>query len=86
MPSVNLFGQPLSQVRQQARLEIVELAKEYVQSLGESALATTGGPLIITGHQPELFHPGVWIKYFATHRVAQLVGGRRSTSSSTTTP
>jgi len=23
-------------------------------------------PLVITGHQPELFHPGVWVKNFAT--------------------
>ena len=23
------------------------------------------GPLIVTGHQPELFHPGVWVKNFA---------------------
>jgi hypothetical protein len=29
----------------------------------------------VTGHQPELFHPGVWIKNFATARIAGAHGG-----------
>ena len=32
-------------------------------------------PLILTGHQPELFHPGVWIKNFASHSIARQYGG-----------
>ena len=32
-------------------------------------------PLIVTGHQPELFHPGVWIKNFATASIASAAGG-----------
>jgi hypothetical protein len=28
-------------------------------------------PLVITGHQPELFHPGVWVKNFATATLAR---------------
>jgi hypothetical protein len=32
-------------------------------------------PLVITGHQPELFHPGVWVKNFATAAVAKAHGG-----------
>jgi hypothetical protein len=31
--------------------------------------------LILTGHQPELFHPGVWIKSFATGSLARKVQG-----------
>jgi hypothetical protein len=72
---VLLFGQPISEIRQQARVEIVELAKEYVQTFGEPTPSSPGGPIIITGHQPELFHPGVWIKSYATNSVAQMVGG-----------
>ena len=30
----------------------------------DGTVSTT--PLIVTGHQPELFHPGVWVKNFAT--------------------
>src|SRR5271166_7162637 len=27
-------------------------------------------PLVVTGHQPELFHPGVWVKNFAAAAIA----------------
>ena len=29
------------------------------------ACADSDGPLFLAGHQPELFHPGVWFKNFA---------------------
>ena len=32
-------------------------------------------PVIVTGHQPELYHPGVWVKNFATARAAKACGG-----------
>ncbi len=32
-------------------------------------------PLIVSGHQPELFHPGVWLKNFAAHAIARRAGG-----------
>ena len=34
------------------------------------ASKAAAGPLIVTGHQPELFHPGVWIKNFAAGGIA----------------
>ena len=34
------------------------------------------GPLVVSGHQPELFHPGVWIKNFAAMGFARSVDGR----------
>ena len=40
--------------------------------LRRSTLTT---PLVVTGHQPELFHPGVWVKNFATAAIGQ--GPRR---------
>ena len=33
------------------------------------------GPIVVTGHQPELFHPGVWVKNFAVAGLA--AAGRR---------
>jgi hypothetical protein len=33
------------------------------------------GPLIVTGHQPELFHAGVWVKNFAAAGLAKRVNG-----------
>lgn len=32
-------------------------------------------PLIVTGHQPELFHPGVWAKNVAISKLARQLGG-----------
>ncbi len=31
--------------------------------------------LFCSGHQPSLFHPGVWIKNFAIHHLSQATGG-----------
>ena len=39
---------------------------------GDPTLVT---PLVVTGHQPELFHPGVWVKNFATAAIAKAHGG-----------
>ena len=33
-------------------------------------------PIIMTGHQPSLVHPGVWAKNFAADRIAHMVGGQ----------
>lgn len=32
-------------------------------------------PVIVTGHQPELFHPGVWVKNFASAGLAKRLNG-----------
>jgi hypothetical protein len=36
---------------------------------------TDAAPLIVAGHQPELFHPGVWVKNFALNALAKKLGG-----------
>ena len=33
-----------------------------------------GTPILASGHQPELYHPGVWVKNFAINRVAKQSG------------
>lgn len=32
-------------------------------------------PLVVIGHQPEFFHPGVWAKHVVARRLADAVGG-----------
>ncbi len=59
---VSLDGIPLCELRKLARREI--LGTDDSQ------------PLIVTGHQPEAFHPGVWVKNFAACGLAQRLGGR----------
>jgi hypothetical protein len=69
-------------LREQIRREVVGQAHEFLRRHGlESPEPASGGdglpskPLIITGHQPELFHPGVWIKNFAAAAIARSSGG-----------
>jgi hypothetical protein len=66
-------GRRASWLRTQIRREILELARGFLRRHGLHATETAGGaetPLIVTGHQPELFHPGVWVKNFAAAAVA----------------
>lgn len=65
--------------RQQARRELLTAAERYtksysaLESLAEPVSAQQ--PIILTGHQPELFHPGVWLKNFVASSLAQQTGG-----------
>lgn len=57
-------------------IESPEAARVYPTRPGPSASSTDSDvrldppPLLVTGHQPELFHPGVWAKNFASHDLA----------------
>jgi hypothetical protein len=53
-----LLDRPFSELRRAAR---------------ESAVGCESAPdtLLVAGHQPELFHPGVWVKNFALYGLAQ---------------
>jgi len=59
-------GIPLHELRALARREVLEAAG----SDADPAL-----PLLLAGHQPELAHPGVWVKNFALHGLACKLGG-----------
>jgi hypothetical protein len=73
---VKIGGLSLRDLRALARREVLELAQQYT----ESPPVATGGltpdaPLLLAGHQPELSHPGVWVKHFALNGLARKVGG-----------
>ncbi len=42
---------------------------------GRQANEAVRQPLILSGHQPELFHPGVWFKNFVISSIAKASGG-----------
>lgn len=65
-------GRRASWLRPRAKTEVVSRARAYLARFGLSApdLSECSGPLIVTGHQPELFHPGVWVKNFAVGGLA----------------
>ena len=58
----NLLGTALSQLRVEARAWVGH--------------RQPGQPIIATGHQTELWHPGVWAKNAVIHAAAAAVGGR----------
>ena len=77
-----LSGQTLFQrVRHHARRQLIEDAMRYTSVYrtpewlaGESVDDLLERPIIMAGHQPALFHPGVWFKNFALSHVAQQTG------------
>ncbi len=58
---------PFPAWRTQLRRESVAAAQQYTTDLLQVALPPLNhaGPLFVGGHQPELFHAGVWAKNFA---------------------
>jgi hypothetical protein len=81
-----LYGMRLEAVRAQARCEAVQLAVRFTsryRSVGDLGFCRGSGfeggrrtkPIVLTGHQPELYHAGVWFKNFLTSRLADELGG-----------
>ena len=68
---LDLQGRTLGQMRQMARGELLASAYRYTSEFRpDIQLPSPEFPLVVTGHQPDLFHPGVWAKNFAAARVA----------------
>jgi hypothetical protein len=66
-----ILDQPLATLRKQAQAAALDAARAYHAEAGEPLPQSHGGGLLIAGHQPELFHPGVWIKNFALNALAK---------------
>ncbi len=78
LPHFQLGKRPVESLRELARREAWEAAVRYTSSYrnlwfdpsiaAQSALSNTW---IVAGHQPELFHPGVWFKNFLLSQASQ---------------
>jgi hypothetical protein len=66
-------GRRAGRLRSMARAQVMALAKEYHDAAGLDWPEVPAQPprLVVTGHQPELFHPGVWVKNFAVAGLAR---------------
>lgn len=62
---------------QAARQELVELAAHYTSQYREIGYCNNGidKPIILAGHQPQWFHPGVWFKNGVLDRLAAIHAG-----------
>jgi hypothetical protein len=66
-------GRRAGRLRAMARRQVFEASRLYhtLAGLDLPESPATDAPLITTGHQPELFHPGVWVKNFAVSAIAR---------------
>lgn len=59
---LRLFGQPLSELRASARQSLLIAAMEFTGNYTNCRDGISGDLIFLSGHQPKLFHPGVWFK------------------------
>jgi hypothetical protein len=83
--SLEIGGAPWPELARQARRDLLDIAYEHTRrhclagrpdaqyERSESALSTAP-PILLAGHQPELFHPGVWFKNFLLSSLAEKLG------------
>ncbi len=61
-----LLGRSWAELRQEARHDASVAAGQYLVEPGRYTPPARGEhSFVVAGHQPELFHPGVWVKNFA---------------------
>lgn len=73
--SFDVAGLDAKELRGRARTELLAAASAFSERLGvpvrERSASGVRAPLIVTGHQPDLYHPGVWVKNFLLQRFAR---------------
>lgn len=70
----SLGGIDLATFRHAGRRETIAAALAYTRAYRDVAIPADGATVLLTGHQPEMFHPGVWAKNFVLARAAANVG------------
>jgi hypothetical protein len=72
----SVAGAPATELRRRARREAVAAAARFSERLGVPVAPAPAEPdlVVVTGHQPELFHPGIWVKHFLLQRLAEETG------------
>jgi hypothetical protein len=75
--TADILGKPLAELRRLARANVWDAARRYHADAGEPIprAPTDDQPWLIAGHQPDIFHPGVWFKNFAMKGLAERHGG-----------
>src|SRR4029077_19483254 len=64
------LGVPLREFRAKVRARALSLAAGAAPGDAPSSAP----PLVVMGHQPVFFHPGVWIKFFLLTRLHERLG------------
>lgn len=72
-------GRTLRQLSSEARQHLLQAAHRYTSTYRDiepAPAADDKKPILLTGHQPQLFHPGVWFKNFALSALGKKLSGR----------
>lgn len=72
--SADYLGRSWAELRHQARQCALDTARAYLRQSGEPVPSADTLSLLMAGHQPDLFHPGVWVKNFALNGLARQHG------------
>ncbi|MBN2474180.1 MAG: hypothetical protein JXB62_06215 [Pirellulales bacterium] len=67
-------GRSLAELAGQARRELLDEARQWTTAYRDVEAADATGLIFLAGHQPQLFHPGVWLKNFALGALARRHG------------
>ncbi|HZZ29746.1 MAG TPA: hypothetical protein VFE46_17255 [Pirellulales bacterium] len=70
LSNYDVQGCGLAQLAREAREQLLADALRYTRSYRDVSVSKDHGRIILAGHQPEMFHPGVWFKDFAIARLA----------------
>ncbi len=73
----DLQGRCLSEVARESRRQLLAAARRWTSQYRDvpAEPADPSAPIFLAGHQPQLFHPGVWLKNFAMAALARRHGG-----------
>ena len=68
----DLGGRSWNELASAARSQLLDSARSYLRFPAETRRSDqTERPLLLSGHQPELYHPGVWFKNFVLAHLAR---------------
>lgn len=62
------------ELSQSGRAALLDAAREYTLGYRDVVVPESPRAFLLTGHQPELFHPGVWFKNIALDALASQLG------------
>ncbi|MEN6557324.1 MAG: glycosyltransferase family 2 protein, partial [Thermoguttaceae bacterium] len=71
-----LSGRTLTSIAEQARAELLAAAVQWTGAYRAVDLSSMDpdAPVFLSGHQPTMFHPGVWFKNYTLDRLAKRHG------------
>ena len=62
--AIEMLGRSLTALQTETRQRVLELAYQTTRQYRDIAVPSANLPIVMSGHQPQLFHPGVWFKNF----------------------